>query len=160
MHDLQECTEASSGQLSLGQYELHDLVNIDAHTVGMIIKVRLDLIFWPLMPVSVTLPLALAVGVRVGVGVGVGVAVSVAVAAAILVAPLVIMVTACSIAGNSFTCLSNTQVERDSFKVLDNLGAVRTIRLQEMGPKRNTKSIQVLLHRCLSFSRKTLPDPA
>eukprot|EP01103_Thecamoeba_quadrilineata_P003459 TRINITY_DN1322_c0_g3_i1.p1 TRINITY_DN1322_c0_g3~~TRINITY_DN1322_c0_g3_i1.p1 ORF type:complete len:1141 (-),score=235.86 TRINITY_DN1322_c0_g3_i1:101-3355(-) len=66
--DIQECSEVTSGKLELGIYELHDLVQINNRSVGVIVK-----------------------------------------------------------------------VERDSFKVLDSNGVVHTIRLQEMGNKRNSK---------------------
>jgi hypothetical protein len=42
VHDLQECTEAASGRMELGSYELHDLVSVDAHTVGIIVKIERD----------------------------------------------------------------------------------------------------------------------
>ncbi|KAN0029888.1 hypothetical protein ACTA71_008026 [Dictyostelium dimigraforme] len=40
--DLQECTEVATGRLELGNYELHDLVQIGPHKVGVIIKVERD----------------------------------------------------------------------------------------------------------------------
>ncbi|EGC36193.1 hypothetical protein DICPUDRAFT_47274 [Dictyostelium purpureum] len=40
--DLQECTEVATGRLELGNYELHDLVQIGPHKVGVITKVERD----------------------------------------------------------------------------------------------------------------------
>eukprot|EP01135_Chromosphaera_perkinsii_P005299 Nk52_evm7s335 gene=Nk52_evmTU7s335 len=40
--DLQLTTEVASGVDSLGQYELHDLVQLDAHSVACIVKVEKD----------------------------------------------------------------------------------------------------------------------
>eukprot|EP01133_Synstelium_polycarpum_P016133 gene16133-19196_t len=40
--DLQECTEIATGKLELGNYELHDLVQITPQKVGVIIKVERD----------------------------------------------------------------------------------------------------------------------
>eukprot|EP01132_Coremiostelium_polycephalum_P000515 gene515-650_t len=40
--DIQECTEIATGKLELGNYELHDLVQISPHKVGIIIKVERD----------------------------------------------------------------------------------------------------------------------
>eukprot|EP01088_Endostelium_zonatum_P020869 TRINITY_DN78_c0_g1_i1.p1 TRINITY_DN78_c0_g1~~TRINITY_DN78_c0_g1_i1.p1 ORF type:complete len:1177 (+),score=447.91 TRINITY_DN78_c0_g1_i1:70-3531(+) len=37
--DLQECTEVASGSASLGNYELHDLIQLDQNKVGVIVKV-------------------------------------------------------------------------------------------------------------------------
>jgi len=68
INDIQEASAVTSGKVSLGNYELFDLVQINPHTVGVIIK-----------------------------------------------------------------------VERDSFRILDNNGTVQTIRLQEIGHKRNSK---------------------
>lgn len=69
--DLQAASEVSTGRLELGNYELHDLVSIDAQTVGVIVR-----------------------------------------------------------------------VERESFKVLDTNGLVKTIRLQDMGAKKNVRGMQ------------------
>ena len=66
--DIQECTEVTSGQISIGQYELHDFIQLDPTTVGVIIK-----------------------------------------------------------------------VDRETFRVLDQNGTVRTVRPQEISQKRNTK---------------------
>ncbi|KAF2069587.1 hypothetical protein CYY_009091 [Polysphondylium violaceum] len=40
--DLQECTEIATGKLELGNYELHDLVQITPQKVGVIVKVERD----------------------------------------------------------------------------------------------------------------------
>eukprot|EP01090_Pellita_catalonica_P006455 TRINITY_DN1667_c0_g2_i1.p1 TRINITY_DN1667_c0_g2~~TRINITY_DN1667_c0_g2_i1.p1 ORF type:complete len:622 (+),score=97.82 TRINITY_DN1667_c0_g2_i1:1344-3209(+) len=66
--DIQECAEVASGNVQLGNYELHDLVQLDAQRVGVIVK-----------------------------------------------------------------------VERQSFKILDNNDTVSTVRLQEVGNKRNSR---------------------
>eukprot|EP01102_Stenamoeba_stenopodia_P011247 TRINITY_DN343_c0_g1_i3.p1 TRINITY_DN343_c0_g1~~TRINITY_DN343_c0_g1_i3.p1 ORF type:complete len:1028 (-),score=262.83 TRINITY_DN343_c0_g1_i3:62-3145(-) len=40
--DIQECTEVSTGKLQLGNYELHDLVQLSSSSVGVIVKVESD----------------------------------------------------------------------------------------------------------------------
>ncbi|KAL6063390.1 Transcription elongation factor SPT5 [Balamuthia mandrillaris] len=67
--DIQEAAEVATGNIQLGNYELHDMVQIDPQTVGVIVKVELD-----------------------------------------------------------------------SFKVLDNTGNVRTLKLQQVGNKRNSRN--------------------
>jgi len=67
--DIKKAAEVASGQMRLGNYELHDLVQLDTSTVGVIVK-----------------------------------------------------------------------VERDSFKILDTNGHTRSVRLQEVGNKRNSRN--------------------
>jgi len=40
--DIQEASDVSSGKLQLGNYELHDLVQINPQTVGVIVKIEKD----------------------------------------------------------------------------------------------------------------------
>lgn len=71
LSDLQQASEVTTGRLELGSYELHDLVSLDSHAVGMIVR-----------------------------------------------------------------------IERDAFKILDNNGNLRTVKLQEMGQKRMVRNPQ------------------
>jgi len=40
--DVQECAEVATGKIQLGNYELHDLIQVNPMTVGMIVKIERD----------------------------------------------------------------------------------------------------------------------
>ncbi|HMZ57963.1 MAG TPA: hypothetical protein PL048_04265, partial [Leptospiraceae bacterium] len=40
MHDIQACSNVTTGKVQLGDYELHDLVSLGLQAVGVIVKVE------------------------------------------------------------------------------------------------------------------------